>query len=464
MSIPIIKESDLSPKHRDLWKKASKAARAQNYDYVEQLISSIVAAEPGFLDGRRVLRKAQIQRASSEKKGAFGGKFHAPNLGLMKIKSQITKDPNAAILALEEELAKAPTNKSANKMLYDAALAADMPELAAFALQTIIDGNPKDKDAMKELAKHYMICEEPDKALEMYNKVLSIDSSDLEAVKGVTDASARASMIKNKVEQGGVKRDADEARSLEMAGRQHLTAEQIEAQLAEWAPKYEEDPNNLPVVKKIADLYEKKEDWASALTYYDWAHQISDGDSALEAKVIRLRDKIRDIEFREMEASIEADPNAADIEQKRARMQELKQERLKEKLAEAQARVERNPTDPQLRFDLGNLYFQCGMHSEAIPELQRAKSNPHVRLKALAALGECFVKKNMTDLALNQYEEALKEAQTMDGTRKDLLYAKALVLESLDRKEDYLEALKEIYEADYGFRDVAQRVESSYAS
>jgi len=38
------------------------------------------------------------------------------------------------------------------------------------------------------------------------------------------------------------------------------------------------------------------------------------------------------------------------------------------------------------------------------------------------------------------------------------------VNQKMGKREQYLEALKEIYNADYGYKDVAHRVESSYAA
>ena len=129
---------------------------------------------------------------------------------------------------------------------------------------------------------------------------------------------------------------------------------------------------------------------------------------------------------------------------------------------EARARVERNPTDKQVRFDLGQAYFNAGMYTEAIPELQQAKSNPNIRIKSMLLLGRCFERKNMNDLAQSALAEASKELAIMDNTKKEILYELALVNEKMGRQEQYLEALKEIYNADYGYRDVARRVESSY--
>ena len=133
-------------------------------------------------------------------------------------------------------------------------------------------------------------------------------------------------------------------------------------------------------------------------------------------------------------------------------------------IGEARKRVDRNPTDLQLRFELGERMVEAGQFNEAIPELQRARQNPNVRLRAMSLLGRCYEEKAMLDLAVQQFKAAVSEMLAMDVFKKETLYRLALLHEKMGAKTEYLEALKEIYEADYGFRDVAQRVESSYAA
>jgi tetratricopeptide (TPR) repeat protein len=111
---------------------------------------------------------------------------------------------------------------------------------------------------------------------------------------------------------------------------------------------------------------------------------------------------------------------------------------------------------------LGERLLEAGMFNEAIPELQRARQNPNARLRAMSMLGRCFVLKGMLDMATNQFEAAAAEMTAMDVFKKDTLYDLALVYEKMGRKEDYLRCLKAIMEVDYGYKDVAQRVESSY--
>jgi hypothetical protein len=50
----------------------------------------------------------------------------------------------------------------------------------------------------------------------------------------------------------------------------------------------------------------------------------------------------------------------------------------------------------------------------------------------------------------------------MDATKKEIVYNLGLVYEQMGDVEKSIGAMKQIYEADYGYRDVAARVESSY--
>ena len=51
-----------------------------------------------------------------------------------------------------------------------------------------------------------------------------------------------------------------------------------------------------------------------------------------------------------------------------------------------------------------------------------------------------------------------------DGTKKEVLYEIGLIYMKMDKKDEALHNFKQIYEVDYGYRDVAQRVEDAYGS
>jgi hypothetical protein len=70
----------------------------------------------------------------------------------------------------------------------------------------------------------------------------------------------------------------------------------------------------------------------------------------------------------------------------------------------------------------------------------------------------------MFDLAIKQLSDALADLHAMDGTKKEVLYEKGLIHHDMGDKAAALDAFKQIYEVDYGYRDVAERVESSYSN
>ena len=125
--------------------------------------------------------------------------------------------------------------------------------------------------------------------------------------------------------------------------------------------------------------------------------------------------------------------------------------------------MDQNPTDPQLRFELGPALYNAGEYSAAIPHLQQATRNPHIRTKVLLLLGRTFKAKGMFDLSIKQLSDALADLHAMDNTKKEVLYEKGLIHEETGDKPAALDCFKQIYEVDYGYRDVAPRVESSYA-
>jgi len=247
---------------------------------------------------------------------------------------------------------------------------------------------------------------------------------------------------------------------LEASDRAAMTKDQQVEKLGQLIQQYQADQNNLIVVKDIAHLYEEMENWKDAHAFYDWAFQISNGDAALKLKAGQIGDRVANESMKELEAQLEADPNNDEL---RAQVMSSKQLRAKESVAEAENRVEHNPTDPQLRYDLGSALYNAGEYSEAIPHLQQATRNPHIRTRVLLTLARAFDAKSMYDLALKQLADALADLHVMDTTKKEVLYEKGLIHEKMGVKEEALECFKQIYETDYGYRDVATRVESSYS-
>lgn len=452
-------EANLDPKLQNLWKKALLASEQRNWEYVVSLALPVIKAEPLFLEARLLVRRAEGETAKTVKKGLFGGGIS------MSFKTQ-KKDPFEAMFDLEENVfQKDPFNVKANQEFYDLGMRAGHPDLAVIGLETIRAGHPDNTKVAHQLAEHYLAHDLPEKAGEVYRLISKQDPRDMAAIKGEKDAAARTSILRQGWTGGDFRsamKDSTEQNKIELMNKQGMTREQQEQLLAELSNDYEREPENINTVKHLAELLEKMENFDQALGFYNYALSLNPGDVAMQRRIETLNDKVQDLQIVQLEADIEADPNAPDIEQRRADLAEIKKQRGQKAVTEAKARVDRNPTDKAYRFDLGQAYFNCGMFGEAIPELQQARQNPNLRIKALLMLGKCFEQKNMNDLAVNAFTDASKDMTVMDNTKKELLYELAMVHFKMGNKPAYIDCLKEIYNFDYGFKDVAQRVEASY--
>jgi tetratricopeptide (TPR) repeat protein len=216
--------------------------------------------------------------------------------------------------------------------------------------------------------------------------------------------------------------------------------------------------------RRLGALSEQKDDFESAIRWYQYAADLAKGaDTGLLRKISDLKIKYLEHEISSLEEFLSTYSARDEVyAEKSERLRAAKVSRAEILITDAQERVKRNPTDLQLRFDLGENFFNAGRFREAVPELQRARQNPHARLKAMNVLGCCYGELGMLDLAVKQLEEASREIGSMNEMKKEIVYNLGLVYERVSELEKSLACMKQIYEVDYGYRDVARRVESSY--
>jgi tetratricopeptide (TPR) repeat protein len=460
-------EKELSEMLRSHWLKAVTAIELRNLGYAISLLQEILKQEPEFLTGRQLLRRAEVTKTKSAKKSFFS--ISTVPIGVMKAQREIRKDPQRAVEMLEKVLEDEPYNRQANLVLKDAALAAGWPETAVFALQTLLEENPRDVKILHELGRLYRQQGHHEQEVEIYNQITATNPLDAEALRLGKDASARASMKRGGWTQAESYRDLikdkEVAISLEQQSRMRLTGESLDQQIAEAYALHQAEPANIDLARRLGGLNEQKEDFEAAIGWYEYAADLTKGaDTGLVRKASDLKMKCLE---REIAVHEEFLCTRGATNESYAKSSELlkaaKAKRAELLIADAQERVARNPTDLQLRFEVGENLFNAGRFRDALPELQRARQNPYARLKAMNLLGCCYRELEMLDLAVKQLEEASKEILSMDAMKKEMVYNLGLVYERMGEQEKSVACMKQIYEVDYGYKDVAKRVESSYA-
>ena len=460
-------EKELSETQRSLWLKAVTAIELRNFGYAISLLQEILKQEPQFLTGRQLLRRTEVTRSKSAKKAFFN--ISIASIAVMKAQRQIKKDPKRAIETLETVLEKEPYSRQANLVLKEAALAANWPEIGVFALRTLLEENPRDVKVLHGLGRLYRQLGDHDQEVEIYNQITAINPLDAEALRLGKDASAHSSMKRGGWTQAESYRDLikdkEVAVSLEQQSRMRLTGESLDQQIAETYARHKADPANVDLARRLGVLNEQKEDFEAAIGWYEYAADLTKGaDAGLVRKASDLKIKCleREIAAHEEFLSTHDAANESYLERSE-QLKVAKGKRAEIVIADARERVARNPTDLQLRFELGENLFNAGHFREAVSELQRARQNPHARLKAINLLGRCYGELEMLDLAVKQLEEGSKEMLSMDAMKKEMVYNLGLVYERMGEPEKSLACMKQIYEVDYGYKDVASRVESSYA-
>jgi len=461
-------EKELSDDQRAHWLKAVAAIELRNFGYAISLLQGILKQEPQFLTGRQLLRRTEVTRFKAAKKKFFN--VSTASVSVMKAQREIKKDPKRAVELIEKILEDEPYNKQANLALKEAAAAAGWLETAVFALQTFLEENPRDTKVMHGLARLYHDLGDSEREVEIYNRISAIDPADAAAVRLGKDASARGSM-----KSGGwgsaesyrdLIKDKEAAVSLEQQSRMQLSGESLSQQIAETYAMHEAEPQNVDVARRLGSLSEQKDDLEAAIAWYRYASDLTHGsDPGLVRKISDLGVKQTEREIATLEEAMANNTgNSMALAEKEAALVAARKRRAEMLIDEARKRVERNPTDLQFRFELGENLMNAGHFREALPELQRARQNPNARLRAMNALGRCYRELSMFDLAAKQLEEAAREIGTMDATKKEIVYNLGLVYEQMGDRKKSLGCMKQIYEADYGYKDVATRVESSYTS
>ena len=450
---------------REQYEKGVQAFQRKNFDYAISILNHVLHQEPAFYECRQALRATQFKKAGESGgflKKMWGGASSSPMIA--KGQLALRKNPLEALQIAEQILNGDPHSSLAHKLLADAALQAGLPRTAILSLEILVKNSPKDSALWVELAEAYSLENDITKAESAYNEVLKLKPGDPDISLALKNLSARRTM-----EEGGydaladgsgsyrdILRNKDQAVTLEQEGRQFKSDEVVDRLIRENEARIVAEPNNLKLLRTVAELYTQKKDFDRALEYYQ---RIIAVEGAVDPSLEKV---IMDTTIRKFDHKVSLlDPQAPDYP---AEMARLEAERAQLLVDECKGRADRYPNDLQIRFELGTLYYKAGKFSEAIQEFQKAQNNPHRRIQALSSLGQCFAQRGMNDLAARTLQNALKEKTGFDEEKKDLLYALGSVLEKMGKRDEGIEALKQIYEVDIGYRDVAARVDAYYAS
>ncbi|MEZ6183673.1 MAG: tetratricopeptide repeat protein [Planctomycetota bacterium] len=439
--------------------KARDCVKKKNFEYAVHWYLQHLKAVPDDVEARRELRAAErSQKRLGGKKGFFGkakAKMLESKAAVIRVNA---KDPEKTMLQCEELLKQDPDLVPALLRLGEAASYAKHEEVAIMAFEDALTVDKNCKEGLRLLGHVYENNDQLDKALKCFQRLNKIDPKDKEAMDKCKNLPARMTSMKVQegVQAGGFQNliDKDEAQKLARRSTRVRTAEQAIERIADLEEELKAAPDNVGLMKQLAELCLKADQPAEAIQWCERAlEQEPDNEQMRSMKgdlVLKRQEKL----VTKLEAAARKDANY------KAKWAQAKKKYMAMQIQEFKRRVDAKPTEYSLRFELGKVLFDANQIDAAIPELQKAKSDPRKKAEAGYYLGRCFISKKIYKMAVREFKTATADLFEMEGIKKEITYYLGRIYEQAGQKANAIAEYEAIAEVDFNYRDVTQRLES----
>lgn len=430
---------------------AADAAKRRAYPLAIKIYSQVLAIQPDYGDAREGLHKALFSKAAQKPPsklvaGLFGS-VHLLTGHLLRLCGQ----HQGAANAFSRYLAMDPLSEGANLALGRSLERAGHRRSALAVYACYAQQQPRCLQAARSAGALLYQQGKLHEALQFYEMALKVDPRDQEALKARKDLAAEGALKSSGIETAQSSRDLikDKAlqQKLEQQTRLQLTPEELKKQLDEAEDALQQNPEDAALLRRTGKLREQSKDLRGALDCLEDAARRQPADAELQDQVGELRLRLQE---QYVQKAMARGDNAAAERAERA-LQEAR-------VQEYRRRIDKNPADLGLRFQLGSALCELKEFDTAIAELQQAVKDPRKKAEAQFLLGRAFRGKQLPDLALGQFEKALAAAG-QGPLAKDALYEMGGLCEELGKRDAALQHYTRILEQDIGYRDVAKRVD-----
>ncbi len=441
------------------WRKGTDAMQKENWDYAIEMFGQCAKVKPDNLAYRQVLRNCEFKKYRDNKTGAS-----MASMRLMGIRSKVKKARGAKHWAeldqaAEEGLTVNPWDAQLNYDLGEAARQQGHDDVAVFAFQLAVQGDPKNKEFLRGYAEALGTKGDYDRARECWRKIYELDPMDSHARSMMTQSDTQKLIERSGMDQAKSTvevKQGYEASVKGSAGPQANVATPGDSPEADLRRLIRKDPANRDNYQKLGDLLRKEGRHEEALEFYNQAFQIS-GDivNREQAEDVRL-DMLRKNLALAVEAA-QKDPTNA---QTKEHVDGLRRELLAQEIEIFSRWSERRPQDLRLKFDLAQRLLRDGKFQLAAQYFQQSSADTRIEGPSLLALGKCFLKLKQNQLALRQFKLAVTKFNINDSKDQftECHYLLARMYEE-GKKLDEAEAhYTELLTADFGYKDAHARL------
>ena len=441
------------------FKRAEEVAATDSFDYAIEMYLDGLRLSPDELESGHIpLRHMALVRQGK------GGK--KPSM-VEKVKHRGGKSPLEEMLNAEFLLAKDPDHLPHAEAMLKACVAGSYNRTAEWIAQLIFDANNASRKPSKAI---YILLKDCYCELELFEKAaaacrnaIEIDAKDSRLQNELMDITASMTVKKGKYGQGGDFRGSilDREKQLRLHDQQKFvkTADFRADTVAEAREVFAAAPKSPVAIIKLADALaglDTEDSWAEADEILKKAYEDS-GDFTFKRHQSQLRIKRLRSKLHYAKKAAAAEP---DNEQLKHDYKMINKQLEATELSHYGDCVQNYPTDLRMKYEYGSSLLKNKQYDQAIPLLQQAQRDPAYRLPAMNKVGLCFLLKGWTNDAIDVFGAAIENCDLKDSEiGKELQYNLARSYEQGQQADKALEVYRKLAQFDFGYKDVAKRIE-----
>jgi tetratricopeptide (TPR) repeat protein len=461
-------DDDRSRGAQEWFRRGTEAMNHQNWDYAVECFWNSVRMIPDNVMYRQT-RHGCIRKMY----GDNGSGARMAGVKLMGIrgrvkKAQMQKDWKNLEAAAEEGLLVNPWDAQLYFELGEACSGSQNADVAKYAYSRAVELDRENVDFNRRLGHFLRERQDFQGAIACFQRIQKKLPADTEARSMINKLQAESVMVRGGYGEAQTSKDVKveaqvplNAYEIDRQARKGMTAkadapgESAEADLLHAIRK---EPENLNHYLKLSDLYRSTRNLSKAQGILTNAMEVSKNNPDIAEQLEDVQLLMMRNDIAEAQARVQKNPGKERLVEK---VTSLKQELLQKELDVFARRVLRHPADMRMRFDLAERYRETKQWAKAIPLLQQATTDTRLKSEALVSLGDCFVRDGKLDLGRRQFEKALELINPQDSPEPFKLahYMLGRIYEKAKKTEQAEHHYHEILAVDYEYKDVLKRLE-----
>ncbi|HEX4413916.1 MAG TPA: hypothetical protein VH107_09840 [Lacipirellulaceae bacterium] len=455
-----------------VFEHGQRSVEKADYDYAYDLYTQCLVEDPANLIYLQHFLGNLAQKYGNNKKGARFAALKSKTSRMALNKAAAKGQWRDAFIAACEALRSNPWETSTLLDVAEAYEQIGSDECQLFTLRWALDAAPRDVTVNRKAAETLSRLGQFDQAISCWRRVEQAKPGDEEAGKAISKLSVEQTIQKGGYNQELLQGTAADFQEQEAAVRDRVTQSRSDAARAtakiesdkvasgrekELLAAIESQPSVVTNYLELADVFNAQNRLRETSDILSRALAVSGGGD------LHVREKLEDAHLRQAQ-------NQVIVAQKRAEQEKTEEssELAKRMVSQANqaelevyaARAARDPGNSLLQYELGLRCKKAGKFKEAIQAFQAARDETRQKALVQLHLGESFQHIRQFKLALSSYEAAVQAADDFQmDTKKIALYRAGVLAADLDDRERAEKHLTQLAAMDFGYRDVAERLD-----